>query len=780
MREYFVHPDRGFVSREPAETWQHSLLTGNGTIGAMIPGNPYDERLYLSHAALFLPSPQAPDRVELASQLEHIQKLCLKGLYAEAAQVIDEVRNACDFIEERDRFIAAFMLGIIQTGRNVATYQRSVDFSSAEAKVSVQDQTGATFTRTVFASRADNVLVLRISGEQPLSVTLSFLPLPIEGEKDAAIVKSGIRQLEHGTQSGYLNYRATFATPNADNPLAGYQGVGRVVASGGAVNVNRETISVCDADEILVLVAIEPLRIDDDPESTIKAMQAYLEALPTDYAALLIPHREQHATLMERVSFQLDAAAPDRSSPTEDLWPTDDESSRAATRIERAFDAGRYNIICSTGYHPPHLQGLWSATWLAPWFGSFTTNGNLQCAIAFLLMGNTPELMDAVFRFHDERWEGFRENARTLFDMPGFHVPAQLTVSPRQTDFNAAYPHCFSHAGAPWILQFYYDYFRYTGDMTFLKKCAYPLMKEAVSFFEHFLTTKDDAGRAIFNPSYSPEHAPGERSGGTVSINATMDVGACRQLLRNCLASAALLQCDDDHCLRWTALLEILPEYEVDENGYFREWLWPGLKEHNQHRHASHLYELFDEMPDDILNHPVLVAAISNTIRARLDFHKRRPVMAFGLVQIGLAASRIGQANMVQEVMEFLASHYWSSGMGSFHDRDNLFNTDISGGFPYLCASALVYADPGRIVFFPARPPSWSGGRIAGLRLRGAMTLQELRWSTSHAEATVVSDTDQTLVIQSPGRPSFEVALAAGTPETFSIHRTEQGLAQTC
>ncbi|MEI8235273.1 MAG: glycoside hydrolase N-terminal domain-containing protein [Verrucomicrobiota bacterium] len=52
--DYFAAPARGFVSsRSAGNDWEKSLLTGNGTMGVMVPGDPFDETLYLSHAALF-------------------------------------------------------------------------------------------------------------------------------------------------------------------------------------------------------------------------------------------------------------------------------------------------------------------------------------------------------------------------------------------------------------------------------------------------------------------------------------------------------------------------------------------------------------------------------------------------------------------------------------------------------------------------------------------------------------------------------------------------------
>jgi len=241
-----------------------------------------------------------------------------------------------------------------------------------------------------------------------------------------------------------------------------------------------------------------------------------------------------------------------------------------------------------------------------------------------------------------------------------------------------------------------------------------------------------------------------------------MEVGAAKQLLRNAIAAARELNCDEDLQKKWTALLAKMPPYEVGPDGSFREWLWPGLKEFNDHRHASHFYPLYDEMPPEIVENPALVKAVGHSGRARMDWQEKTHFMAFGTVQIGLAAAHVGDAELAQRTINDLGRHYWSTGMGSFHNGGELFNMDISGGFPYLCASTLVYSDPGVIRFFPARPPQWKSGSLKGVRLRGAITLSELTWEGANAKAVLVSDKDQTVTITAPGIKPIQCALIAG------------------
>jgi hypothetical protein len=766
--EYFEQPNRGFISNswvENIDEYHHGILTGNGTVGAIVLGRPYDDILFLSHASLYLPYKTNNNFIDVASNLKHIQNLCLKGKYEEAGQFIKTARDAAGYHDKRDPYIGAFSVSVIQPESNIKKYQRSVDFSTGRAMVSVEDERGV-FRRTTFASRKDEIIVLRLSGMGKQTAELSFNALEARDEREEIMKEEGVKFSEQGVKDDFLYFRTLFANQNPYNPNIGFEGIGRIVTKGGTTTKTDSSIIISDAKEILLLVKIEPLLKGVGVESNYDLLKDQINAVEPNYSALLKSHAEIHSDLMDRVSLSLEAPDGDRTLPNETLIKKFRNSQGSLAFTERAFDAGRYNIISSTGFHPPNLLGLWSATWFAKWSGSFTTNGNLPCAISFNLMGNTPELMEPYFRYYDERWDGFRKNAKMFYGCRGFHVPAQLTVSPLLTNFSPGYPLHYSHAGAPWALQFYYDYYQYTGDKEFLKERAYPLMKEAAEFYEDFLTIKDDKGKFVFVPSYSPENYP--NGGPPSSINATMDISAAKQLLRNLIKASQILNVDEDYRDTWSELINNLPDYEVDDEGYFREWLWPGLNNNNDHRHASLLYALYDEIPEDIINDTVLVKGIENYLDYNLDYKARATSMAFGAVQNGLAAAHIGHAKYAEYAIHILLFNYWANGMASLHDKDDVLNMDISGGFPYLCASALIYADPGNIKLLPAKPVSWEKGTLKGIRLRGSVVVEKLSWDHESVEAIIASDKDQILNVEFEDQLK-SINLSKGISETIKF-----------
>lgn len=739
------------------------MLTGNGTMGAIVLGRPYDDDIYISHAGIYLPREKGDKVFEMASKMEEIQQMCLNGDLKSAGNLVDSMREEQEFTDWRDPFIGACVLNIKKPEAVMKKYQRSVDFMTAETAVQVLDENGS-FTRTVFASRADSIVVLRMVGSGKQSAELSLNALKPRNETETQMRDKGIKFTEQKVKDGLLYLRTIFAHTNDYNPNIGFEGFGRVATKGGTTTITNSKISVKNADEILVYIKVRPIVKNQNPRTNFHSVKQELESLSGNYENLMSSHALIHGELMERVSFSLDAPEFDRKLSNEDLLALSKEVPLAL--VERAFDSGRYNIICSTGLYPPNLVGLWSATWSANWEGSFTTNGNLPCAVSYNMMGNMPELMEPYFKFHDKRWDGFRANAKALFGTRGFNVPGQLTMSPLQTDFSYGNPHVYWHAGAAWTLLYYYDFYRYFGDENFLRERAYPLMKEACEFYEDFLVHRDKNGKFIFVPTYSPENfANGNEA---TTINATMEVGAAKQLLKNTIEAAGILGLDEALQETWKDMLSNFPEYQVDDNGYFKEWLWSSLANNNDHRHASLLYPLYDDAPSEILQNDELVTGIENYLDYHLKYKDRAGDMAFGIVQDGLAATRIGNKQYAQDAINLLLDGFWTNGMISLHDKGRILNMDISGGFPYLCTSTLIYADMGYIRLLPSLPSQWKRGQVKGIRLRGGILVNEMSWNESIVKLTLTSDKSQSVTIEKHGEV-MERNLEADVPHILEF-----------
>lgn len=745
QQDYFQTPARGFVSWLPAASWEHSLLTGNGTMGALVFGNPHDETIILSHGALYLPQKRSTKPFEQASQLELIRKLMLEGKFDEATKIPVKLREEQGYDDARDPFIPAFDFKIRQQTGNITRYQRSVNYETGETQVAWQDNNG-TYQRTLFVSRQDSVVVMRIRGSGKINGSLHFENRPVEWQQWQFVGAHVGEMTARADDHQWLTYRSNFKMKYPGS-LEGYEGVGRLIVKGGKSIQTGNELIIQDADEVLVLIKIKPSY--HYATSAVTLMKDELNTIAADYNQLLQKHVGIHGKLFNRSKLMLNAEETDRSLYAEEVVLKSQQQLPLAM-IEKAYDAGRYNILCSTGTNPPNLQGLWSGTWTAPWAAGFTHDGNLPTAISIAMPGNMPELMEAYFDLHERLINDYRISAKTLYNCRGIHIPAQSTTSGFETDFGERWCLTFWTGAAGWAAHYFYDYYQHTGDLQFLAKRAYPFMKEAALFYEDFLTKGAD-GKLVFNPSYSPENNPGNNESQAV-LNATMDVMIAKQLLRNCIAAAQALKVDADKIKVWTSMLNQMPAYEISAEGTLREWLMPGVTENYKHRHASHLYALYDVIDPDFKNNESLRKAASRAVDERMKFRiaEGGGEMAFGLVQLALTAAHLKEGEKAHQIVEWLAGKYWTNGFGSYHNVGGLFNTDISGGLPYVITQMLVYSEKGKVSLLPALPAAWKSGSVEGLLLRGQLEVKKLSWNEEEVIVELISTINQPVVFDLP------------------------------
>lgn len=693
-------PRLGVVCASPAhavqdvpksKAWEQSLLTGNGAMGAMVPGELAREEIYLSHARIFLPRPMHGRYFELARYRAKARELALAGREREIWDaVIAKASEESGYSFKRDPFMGAASLVIETPGlpdwRDAPGYARMTDFERGECTVRFDG-----YRRCIFASRPDGVVALRVEDaeERPFTVRLDTIS---NGRPRGDVEISPVRE-----KDGLMYYRVDFKKRNGKNPFHGY-----------------EVVALRKGNE--VFAKIYPLR--DGVATMFETAAAELAAAAdAGYDALMARHAPVMKELMGRVELEL----PDRD-------------------LVQKFHACRYNIISSTGPDGvvPNLQGLWAGSWSAPYNGGYTVDGNLPCAMAFWTRGGTPEFNESLYewimRYHDD----FAEAAKKGYGARGIHIPGQVTTTGLETAYYRNVELMWWHGGAGWMTGFLWRWFDAVQDRAVLEK-IYPLLKESADYICDCLEEMPD-GTLGFAPGYSPENAPrgdfrsqgdvyNSKGGYSTMNNPTMDISVAKQSLDYASRAARILGRDEESVEEWGRVRSRLAPYMVSKDGYWAEWLVPGAPDNNDHRHASHLFALFDEAPAEILTNAAFTAAIKKTLSARMDFHEREKHMAFGVVQLALAAAKLGDVETMSRAVKLLQTTYFTDALGTLHDPGFLFNIDISGGFPAIIAEALITTGPdGTLQVLNAKPADWTHGRISGILLPGARRVKELSW----------------------------------------------------
>lgn len=774
-------PERGFVSSRPGPTWEHGLLSGNGTVGAIVMSQPLDETVIFSHERMFLPErpPMLPPPT--APRLFEIRRLIERKLYQQASQLTFDISGQEGF-RYPDPFVPAFELGIRMDGDpNVTGYLRSVDFETGEASVQWGDARGL-FVRKLFVSRADGVAALLVTGPAPGSVSCR-LELRSRDPGHERFRKH-IKEAKATAAGQYLSYRHRFtnAYPGSVHAI---EGVALVKAQGGSSREEGSALLIAGADQLLVLVDVSV--VYDEETSRIERAKAALAALAGDYAALRERHARIHGGLFKRTRLELGGGA-DRHLTSEELIAGSSDLAPSRALIEKTFDAGRYNIISSTGELPPTLQGVWAGTYDPPWASDYTHNGNVPSAIASLLMGNTPELMLAYTSYIESIVPYLELNAQRIFGARGVVLPSRSTTNGFNNSFAPRFAGAFWVAGAPWAAHFFYDYYLHTGDRTFLVEHALPFMEKAALFFEDYLFEGKD-GRYVFSPTQSPENAPANTKS-QATFNATMDVAAAKELLSRLVVVSRELGVNGAKLPVWEGMLKKMPPYVLGPEGGVKEWLTDELEDNHAHRHSSHLYPLYDGMPQEIADSPELQAAFKRVVELKLERHwsdwqRSGGYMSFGLVQLGQAATSLRDKDLAYRAFVPLVNRYWLPNLASTHNYRSLFNMDVSGGLPAVVIKMLAAAEPGSLQLLPALPDAWSEGAVSGILCRGQIEIERLEWRQRALEVTLVSRRAQQLVVRAPSAISSatvrrgKAALRAGAAADRRILSLSAGQAVT-
>jgi alpha-L-fucosidase 2 len=749
-------PEHGFVSSLQATKWEESLLTGNGTIGAMVTGDPLNERIILSHERLFMPENPVTKAPDLGGHMEEIGELVMKGDGFEASALTLELGREVG-IEKMvwtDPLIPACQIEILGPELEVTDYARSVNYETGEAITAWQTVEG-TLIRKIFTSRPDNTIVMDVSSPNraPVNMKMRLAQLPLDGGEEFSTDDLIEEVSSTVSEDGTMKYMTRFMK-KWDGSLKGYVVESVVSAISGSIQSEHGWLKVENAKEVTVLTKIRlSYELPLVQETGVDSLKG------KNYESLLKKHEAIQGEMFNRFSLELGGEAQESLSP-EALLESSSFGNLNTELVEQLCEAARYTLISSTGELPPSLQGIWGGTWRPAWSGDFTLNGNVPSAIASGLNTSFREVTKAYLDYMYSMMDDFSDNAIDLYGAPGIFVPSRCSSGGKTYHYTDWHPHLFWFAGGAWTSQFFYDYWQYTGDELFLKDRAIPFMMASLAFYEYIIS-RDEHGKLMFLPSYSPEVGPlGHHP---LAINATMDIAALKQLLRNLIRLSDEAYLDKAAAAEWKTILADLPEYAIDETGDLKEWIWPNFTNKNEHRHASHLYPLFYEVDPDFLGRSELIDAAQTAIENRLAYRrdKQGAEMAFGLVQIGLAAAHIGDVEHAYECVDWLCNSYWSPAFTSYHDPGEIFNVDICGGLPALITEMIVQSSSKDIVLLPALPEQWPNGEIKGVGTRCGATI-DLKWKQgSPVAANLRASRDASIVLSFSGE-QWQVDLKEG------------------
>ena len=196
--------------RQPAVRWEEALPIGNGRLGAMIFGDPAKERLQLNEDTFWSGGPYDPNNPEHLTQLSNIRQLIWDGKSREANQLA-QTMMAKPLGQMSYQPIGDLILDF-QGNADVTNYRRDLNIDTAIATTSF-DRGGVHFTREIFSSAADKVMIVRLSADKPGQI--SFTASLTTPQKGTRVVEGGNTLATRGEGRVIKASRECFDSPAA-------------------------------------------------------------------------------------------------------------------------------------------------------------------------------------------------------------------------------------------------------------------------------------------------------------------------------------------------------------------------------------------------------------------------------------------------------------------------------------------------------------------------------------------------------------------------------------
>jgi hypothetical protein len=767
-----IVPRRGFCSIAPGEFVSESLTSGNGAMTIELMGDPYAEQILFHHESLLMPWKKPLEAPNVADIFPRVRQMVLEGNDRGAMKLALQHMNDGPIKQDTEPHltIPAFLMHLdLPKTASVRDYLRTLDFETGEATVHWTDGRGD-WVRKALTSRPDNVVVqwLTAPAGQPMNVRIAL-------QKSAQwTMVSGMDWGSHAGINTTAPDRAAFA-PSAIYPVApakgveatdswqssneqrliykcrldpsvdnsGFAGVVRVVRDGGSARMDGETLVIEDASSVMLLTRIE--YFPEYREDRVEALRQALEGITADYPELLKRHQKVQSEMLNRVTVEFGGAS-QFGLATEELLS--DQRSRpdySPALLEKVFEMGRHWFIANSGQYPS----------IAP-----EINSTIDLQTAGAVQGDLREGMHAYFNWMESLTPDCQANGKNIFGIRGTSYPIfpdkGIGVSFYYTSSSGIgiWPYWISAGG--WCMRRFWEHYLVTGDGVFLRNRVVPAYKDLALFYEDFLTATDKNGNYIFVPSISPENvARNTDPAGPALINATMDIAVCREVLTNLIHASEILGTDQDTVPKWKAMLAKMPPYLLELDGTLKEWAWPTMEEHYNHRHISHLYgawpgDEFDPDRTPQLARAALIADRRRTFDTLATAVTGETLAAYTRCHRALVGARL-KDNVIVDVQlrQLMEQGYVSTALRCSREPYAVPVPDAHGGIPAIVMEMLLYSRPGVIELLPALPESLVKGSIDGMLARTFARIDKLAWDMNSrtVDLTVTSFREQDVTL---------------------------------
>ncbi len=723
--------------RQPAKKWLEAMPIGNGYMGAMVFGGTSQERIALNESSFWSGLPHDYNDPNAIKYFPQIRQLVVDEKFQEAEKMADAHFFGIPIAQQAYEPIGDLFLSFDGMDK-IEDYRRELNMETGLVKINYRVG-DILYTREVFMSYPDHVMVVHLTASKPGSVSVRAR---LNGPYVDKIITTPTKLIMDGTWKPGNQKDWLIAEVNGKGIRL--QSILQSRVEGGKTSATDSALAIKGADAVTLILTIATSYVnykDIGGDPALKCAEIVNAAAARNYASLRERHILDFSTLMGRVHLNvgdsslnnkptdLRLAAIKTNADTNYSALAHPDTAKAVVtdpNLEAlAFQFGRYILVSSSraGGQAANLQAIWNENVIPNWGSKYTININTEMNYWPTEVCNLSECHQPLFDLIKDISITGAGTAKDYYDHGGWVTHHNTDLWRGSAPVDAARFGMWPMGGA-WLCQDLWEHYAYTNDREFLKK-YYPLLRGAAQFLLELMVVDPKHGWLVTPFSMSPEHGYYDSQGqlSFLSPSPTMDVAIIRELFPHCVEASKILGIDAGFRNKLDTALTKLPPYQISSSGFLQEWIedWkPAPAGHN----VSPNFTIYPGRSIRLHRDTLLAQAIQKWMYA----HPARG--GFPAVWDIAVWARLERGDKVAETIKTFVSNSLAPNL---HNK-GANQSDATFGYTAAVAESLIQSHDEEISLLPALSGAWKDGSVDGLRARGGFEVS-MEWKNGQLQS---------------------------------------------